>query len=74
MRLSFLVAKPEGRCCQGPENHITLNAIQGYIASSVSRDIGCGDFDCPWKLVAPSGQQMNISLYDFAVGNRSKHL
>ena len=68
----FAVSSPGDQCCQGPNNHIYLNAMHGYIASSVTRLTGCGYIDCPWHLIAPNGQQMNISLYDFAVVNVGK--
>ena len=69
----FSVADPGKQCCQGSEKHVYLNAMHGHIASSVSRATGCGNLDCPWHLVAPNGQQLNISLYDFAVSDESKH-
>ena len=69
----FSVVYPKQQCCQGHENHVYINAMHGHIASSVSRQRRCGNMDCPWYLVAPNGQQINVTLYDFAVVDTGKH-
>ena len=51
---------------------MNMESSIGYIASSVTEMTGCGNSDCPWVLTAPQGQQLNISLYDFAVTSASK--
>ena len=51
---------------------MNVESSGGYIASSVTEMTGCGNSDCPWKLTAPKGQHLNISLYDFAVTSTSK--
>ena len=64
----FAVSDPGANCCHFPGNkYITLKADSGYIASSVTETTGCGNEDCPWLLSAAKGQQLNITLYDFAV-------
>ena len=43
-----------------------IKATSGFLASSLSEAKRCGSNVCPWLLVAPKGQRLNISLYDFA--------
>ncbi len=40
--------------------------MEGYVASSVATNTGCGDVSRPWILVAGVGQRINITLIDFA--------
>ena len=58
------VINPGEHCCQFGEDHIRIGASEGVIASSVSKRTRCGGSTCPWLIHAPTGQQLNVSLYD----------
>ena len=45
--------------------------IEGYLASSVTQKTGCGDVSRPWLLTAGVGQNINVTLLDFASHDRS---
>lgn len=45
---------------------ITLTDPSGYLASVVTVDTGRGGQDCPWKIQAHLGQQVNVTLLNFA--------
>ena len=68
------VWSPGEFCCQSNGDVVNVEANTGFIASSVTEMTGCGDSDCPWKLTVPKGQNLNISLYDFAVTSTSKFI
>lgn len=38
---------------------------EGYIASTITEETGCGSPDTPWIIQVDPGQRINISLYDF---------
>ena len=68
------VWSPGEFCCQSHGDVVNMESSIGYIASSVTEFTGCGNSDCQWKLTAPQGQQLNISLYDFAVTSAGKFI
>ena len=42
----------------------------GYLASITVEENNCGSTSCPWVLQARIGQQLNITLIDFASSHR----
>ena len=52
-------------CCQSSSGPVMVNAERGYISSTVTFDTGCGSSSCPWQINAPSGQRIDIFLWDF---------
>ena len=57
---------------QCSENRPQLIAqSEGYLASDVTYRTGCGSPASPWLIQAKSGQQIRLSLIDFAHANAS---
>ena len=46
-------------------NYVKLVSSEGYIASSITEETGCGSLETPWIIQVDPGQRINISLYDF---------
>ena len=44
---------------------MTLPPSGGYIASQITNDFGHGSI-CPWRIQAPHGQRVNLTLFDFS--------
>ncbi len=53
-----------GRSCS-----VTMSKTPAYILSESVSHGGCGRKSQPWILEAPSGQKINISLFDFTASN-----
>ena len=68
----FPVWNPGEFCCQSHGDFVSVESNNGFIASAVTEETGCGKSNCPWRLTAQYGQQLNISLYDFAIASSSK--
>ena len=64
--LPVTVESGRGQPCRA-SSYITLTSPSGVIANVETQDTGRGSVDCPWLITAPSGQRINITLYDFAV-------
>ena len=47
---------------------LIVEADRGYLSSSVTAKTGCGSTACPWQVYAPSGQKIDIFLWDFQYG------
>ena len=45
---------------------ITIHKPSGYLASVVTMDTGRGGPDCPWRIQSLPGQQVNVTLLNFA--------
>ena len=45
---------------------IIISNSHGYLANTVTMETGQGSPACPWRLEALPGQQINISLVNFA--------
>jgi len=44
-----------------------LTASSGYLASAAARvPGGLGTPSCPWTIIAPAGQRINVTMYDFS--------
>ena len=61
------VVDPGETCCRIPNDQALVTADNGYLASSMTLDTGCGGKDCPWHLEASDGKHLNISIYDFGL-------
>ena len=59
------VAIPHRQGCPASD-HVTLTGTSGYLANVVTEETEYGSLTCPWKVVLPRGQRINISLFDFA--------
>ena len=59
------VVESQGRCCVSPGDKLLVETESGYISSSVTAETGCGSSTCPWLIQAPSGQSIEIFLWDF---------
>ena len=47
----------------------TLESQSGFLASLVTQETGCGTSNLPWRVVVKPGQRINISLFDFGMGD-----
>ena len=50
---------------------INLSAPSGYIASRMAEVYSYGTSACPWVISAPTGQRLNLTLFNFARFARS---
>ena len=57
------------RCCHLPDEDIHVALDSGHIASSVLQDTTCGHNVCPLVIQVESGQQINISTYNFNISS-----
>ena len=48
-------------------DYVITGATEGYLASIVTEESGCGNADTPWLVSAEPGQRLNITLHDFAL-------
>ncbi|ELU09978.1 hypothetical protein CAPTEDRAFT_221826 [Capitella teleta] len=39
----------------------------GYISNLITRETGCGSTECPWRIAADPGQQIQVTLLDYGV-------
>ena len=59
------VAIPHRHGCQATD-HVTLTGSSGYLANTVTETTGYGSLTCPWRVLLPRGQRINVTLLDFA--------
>ena len=62
---SFSVVHPDQTRCQGAQE-IRLTGESGYIASLVTMETECGNWEHPWLIEAKPGQKINLTLMDFS--------
>lgn len=63
--LLFVVVTAGPKCTACQDLPVTAPST-GYLSSLVTSRSGCGSTACPWLLEAKTGQQIKITLYDFA--------
>ena len=66
----FLVIEAD-RSCKVSVSSNPLHIHVTRLSSSSSSPINCGTISQPWKLEAPAGQQINVSLLDFGLQQRT---
>ena len=47
-----------------------LESDEGYLASIVTQETGCGTVSLPWHIHVRSGQRINVSLLDFGIAKK----
>ncbi|ELU10136.1 hypothetical protein CAPTEDRAFT_219489 [Capitella teleta] len=58
---------PTKRCYKTP---VQIEATSGgHIASYVTAETGCGNYDSPWLIKVEPGQKINVTLYDFGLAS-----
>ena len=62
------VLQAQEPCCNTSSGMLIIEADRGYLSSSVTAKTGCGSTACPWQIYAPSGQKIDIFLWDFQYG------
>ena len=63
--LYISVMSAEGQSCKS-SSYVLPEALSGYISNFVTLETSKGSADCPWMIQAEHGQQINITLIDFA--------
>lgn len=61
---SSVIAGSANKC--GNKAPITLSSHSGYLSSIVTLETGKGSPDCPWRIRVYPGQQINVTLINFA--------
>ncbi|KAI0237453.1 hypothetical protein LSAT2_012020 [Lamellibrachia satsuma] len=51
----------------GSSEYTKVSQTNGFLSNAITEEIGLGSSNCPWLLKAEEGQQISISLWDFAV-------
>ena len=53
-------------------DEMNITSLHGFIANSITSDIPeCIGASHPWVIIAQPGQRVNLTLYDFAVEDKS---
>jgi hypothetical protein len=65
------VIKREFSYCTSHTN-VTLREVNGFMASQMTEETGCGSPRVPWIIKAKPGQMIDITMMDFGVVSNKK--
>ena len=55
-------------------DYVRLTRPHGVLSSLVTERGRCGSSDCPWDIEVSPGQNINISLTDFALSHTGENI
>ena len=58
-----VISRQRHECHQ--RSSIRITEPSGYLSSELAMTSGVGSPTCPWQIVAPPGQRINVTLYNF---------
>ena len=56
----------------GSSEYTKVSQTNGFLSNAITEETGLGSSNCPWLVKAEQGQQISISLWDFAVWSSDK--